>query len=169
MLVDDLAQAIARYEGFYTAGTLAQRNNNPGNLRSWGSYPVVNGYVQFPDAASGWAALRAQVSKNIGRGLNLYEFFGGKPGTYAGYSPSSDGNSPSRYAETVATWLGIRPDKVLSAVNPSAALAVTEPWTAPSTWLTLPEIPELAAVPDWIPYAAAAIAAISLIVLVSEP
>ena len=161
-LVDDLASAIARYEGFYTAGSLAARNNNPGNLRSWGSYPVVNGYVQFPDAATGWAALRAQVTKNIGRGLNLYEFFGGKPGTYAGYSPSGDNNNPNRYAETVAAWLGISPNTVLSAVNPSEAPATTEPWPAPSFGLELPEVP------DWIPYAAAAIAAVSLIVLASD-
>ena len=108
--VDDLAQAIARFEGYYTPGSLAARNNNPGNLRSWGSYPVVNGYVQFPDAAAGWTALRSQVEKNIGRGLNLSEFFGGKPGVYSGYAPSADANNPTNYAQTVANWLGISAD-----------------------------------------------------------
>ncbi|HZT36608.1 MAG TPA: hypothetical protein VFA28_01830 [Bryobacteraceae bacterium] len=113
--VDDLAQAIARYEGYYSPGSVADRHNNPGNLRSWGNYPVVNGYVQFPDAETGWAALRAQVQKNIDRGLNLLEFFGGGNG-YGGYAPSTDSNNPTRYATTVASWLGIPADAPLSSV-----------------------------------------------------
>lgn len=117
-LIDDLANAIARFEGYNKPGSLAARNNNPGNLRSWGSYPVVNGYVQFPDAATGWAALRRQVELNIGRGLNLLEFFGGKPGVYGGYAPATDGNAPRNYAQTVAGWLGISTDQPLSQAAP---------------------------------------------------
>ena len=113
--VNDFAAAIARYEGYYTAGSVAQRNNNPGNLRSWGSYPVVNGFVQFPDAETGWAALRSQVQKNIDRGLTLDEFFSGKSGVYPGYAPAADNNQPSKYAATVATWLGISSDAPLAA------------------------------------------------------
>jgi hypothetical protein len=112
--VEDLAQAIARYEGFYRPGTLAQRNNNPGNLRSWGSYPVVNGFVRFPDEETGWTALRGQVAKNIDRGLSLEEFFGGKAGVYPGYAPAADNNRPLTYARTVANWLGISSDAPLA-------------------------------------------------------
>ncbi len=117
-LIDNLAAAIARYEGFYKPGSLAQRNNNPGNLRSWGDYPVVDGYVRFPDAETGWRALRRQVELNIARGLNLYEFFGGKPGVYPGYAPAADGNQPRTYAATVAGWLGISADQPLKTVGP---------------------------------------------------
>lgn len=126
-LVDDLAAGIARFEGFYAAGSLAARNNNPGNLRSWGSYPVVGGYVQFPDAATGWAALRAQVQRNISRGLTLNEFFGGKAGVYSGYAPSSDGNRPAGYAATVAGWLGIPSDRPLSQLQAAAVAAGGSP------------------------------------------
>ena len=32
-------------------------NNNPGNLRRYGTYPVVNGYVQFPSVRTGLLAV----------------------------------------------------------------------------------------------------------------
>jgi hypothetical protein len=132
-LVQDLAQAIARYEtANFNPATLGMRNNNPGNLRSWGAYPVVNGYVQFPDYATGLAALEQQTQKNIDRGLNLYEFFGGKAGVYGGYAPAADQNQPKTYAETVAGWLGISAAAPLSTVA-SAAPPASSPgfqWTA---------------------------------------
>lgn len=121
-LVEDLANAIARVEsGNFNPTSLAMRNNNPGNLRSWGSYPVVGGYVKFPDYATGLKALQTQVQKNIDRGLTLEEFFAGKAGVYAGYAPAADSNSPSSYARTVASWLGLSTDTPLNAMGSSAA------------------------------------------------
>jgi hypothetical protein len=114
-LVDSLAQGIARFEGFYTAGSLAQRNHNPGNLRSWGTNPVSGGYAVFPDDAAGWDALKRQIQININRGLNLYEFFAGKGGVYSGYAPSTDNNQPIHYAQTVAGWVGLDPTVKLSS------------------------------------------------------
>ena len=79
-LTDSLAQAIARFEGFFTAGSVAARNNNPGNLRSGvgqiGTDP--NGYAIFPDQTTGFQALSNQIQLNISRGLNLNEFFAGQ-------------------------------------------------------------------------------------------
>lgn len=92
--IEDLVQAIARYEGYYSAGSVASRNNNPGNLRSWGDNPVVDGFARFPSADAGFAALRSQVERNIGRGLSLNEFFAGKAGVYPGYAPAADNNRP---------------------------------------------------------------------------
>jgi hypothetical protein len=159
--VDDLAQAIARFEGFYQPNSLAARNNNPGNLRSWGSYPVVNGYVKFPDVATGWGALKVQVLKNIDRGLSLNEFFGGKPGVYSGYAPSSDANDPANYARTVAGWLGISADVPLEAALEDPSLPpdeiVTGGLAAESLWPDL----EFAGVP------AAALEAAAVVGLVS--
>ena len=86
VLINCIAEAIAKQEGYYKIGSLAQRNANPGNLRSWGKRPINGGYAQFlkldgqPDPDAGWAALREQVRKNIARGLTLVEFFAGKPG-----------------------------------------------------------------------------------------
>lgn len=125
-LINGMAAAIARMEGYMDAtgqprsGTIAFNNNNPGNLRAWGNLPTANGYAVFPTAAEGWAALKRQIGLNIDRGLTLYEFFGGKPGVYPGYAPSSDGNKPATYAQFVATQIGIPPDAVISEVVATA-------------------------------------------------
>jgi len=103
------AEAIATQEGYYKPGSIAERHRNPGNLRSWGPLPVERGFVVFPSEDAGFEALQQQIRKNIKRGLTLYEFFGGKPGVYAGYAPDSDGNHSKRYAEFVAARLGIKP------------------------------------------------------------
>lgn len=110
-LVHEIALAIGKMEGFGTPGTVATRNNNPGNLRKWGNVQIIDGFASFPSAAAGWEALRSQVSRNVKRGLTLREFFQGKPGVYPGYAPSSDGNRPSNYAEFVAGSVGIPVDK----------------------------------------------------------
>lgn len=106
-----MALAISWMEGYYKSGTfqpmnsIAYRNMNPGNLRSWGNNPRVQGYVKFPDEQAGWNALYSQIAKNIGRNLTMNEFFGGKPGVYPGYAPSSDNNRPDQYAAFVARYL----------------------------------------------------------------
>jgi hypothetical protein len=121
--IQDLASSIAQFEGFNTPGSLAATNNNPGNLRSWGSNPVVNGFASFPTADAGWAALESQIGQNINRGLTLNEFFAGKPGVYAGYAPAADSNQPAGYAATVASWIGISPDVPLADALDGTAVA----------------------------------------------
>ena len=106
-LVERIAIAISEMEGFNKPGSRAQRQNNPGNLRSWGKTPIVDGFANFPTAAEGWSALRRQIWRNVDRGLTLYEFFGGKPNVYAGYAPDADGNRSRHYAEFVAKRAGI--------------------------------------------------------------
>lgn len=114
VLVDHIADAISYVEGFHRKElTIARRQNNPGNLRSWGKTPVKNGYASFPTPGAGWAALRAQVRKNINRGLTLYEFFEGKPNVYPGYAPAADNNKPRRYAELVSKWVDVPPNVVI--------------------------------------------------------
>lgn len=131
-LVERIAIAISEMEGFNKPGSRAQRQNNPGNLRSWGKTPVLDGFANFPTPAEGWRALRRQVWRNVDRGLTLYEFFGGKRVTdtltvthpdgtveevekkttvvYAGYAPDADGNRSRHYAEFVAKRAGIPVD-----------------------------------------------------------
>lgn len=114
VLVAHIAEAISHVEGFHRKElTIARRQNNPGNLRSWGKMPVKNGYACFPSLAAGWAALHAQVRKNLNRRLTLYQFFEGKPGVYAGYAPAADNNKPHRYAELVSKWVDVPPDVVV--------------------------------------------------------
>jgi hypothetical protein len=114
--IDNFAQAIAIMEGFFKPNSLAARNNNPGNLRSWGKTPIAAGYAAFQSAEQGWNALRAQIQRNIDRGLTLREFFAGKPGVYSGYAPSADKNNPEAYARFVAGRLGVDVDTPLSQI-----------------------------------------------------
>jgi len=147
-LIYRLVQAIAEHEGFFVTEdqakarkikfpTLAQRNANPGNIRSWKDaagrqYPQSMGYVDFVTWASGrfpgaspeelrrraveegWRILRVLVGqyldgKYTGHPPTLYEMFGK-------YAPASDSNDPQNYARVVAGKVGIRPDVPLSEV-----------------------------------------------------
>jgi hypothetical protein len=115
---EDLAQAIGRFEGVNVSGSLAQVNNNPGNLRS-GTGQIgtdSHGFAIFPDMATGYSALDHQIDLNVARGLTLDQFFGGLPGVYAGYAPAADSNNPGQYSQTVAGWLGIDPNVPLTQV-----------------------------------------------------
>ena len=119
-LTQSLSNAIAQFEGYNVPGSVAQRNNNPGNLRSGpgqsGTDP--NGYAIFPDAATGFAALNNQVSLNINRGLSLQTFIGGVPGGYPGYAPSGDNNNVANYVNFLSGKLGIDPNTPLNGLSP---------------------------------------------------
>lgn len=123
-LVARIAVAISEMEGYTKPGSVSERQNNPGNLRQWGATPRVGGYCAFPSPADGWAALRRQIAKNVGRGLTLVEFFGGKANVYPGFAPDADGNRSQHYAEFVGKRVGIPIDVPLyklHAVRESAA------------------------------------------------
>ena len=144
-IVEKIATAISVMEGFPKAGSRANRQNNPGNLRSWGKTPIVEGFANFPTAAEGWSALRRQIWRNVDRGLTLYEFFGGKritdtltvthpDGTveevekkttvvYTGYAPDADGNRSRHYAEFVAKRAGIPVNVPLNKLYDNTSLA----------------------------------------------
>lgn len=124
-LIFRLAYAIALMEGYFALGTIAQRNNNPGNLRRWGSFPTESGFAKFPNQVTGWNALFRQIDLNISRDLTLIEFFSGKPGVYPGYAPAADSNKPVDYALFVNRWLGIDPSTKI----------ITEFWNNPEKFL----------------------------------
>ena len=55
----DLANAIATMEGYYKVGSLANRNNNPGNLIvGIGQIGTDSkGFAVFANASDGWLSL----------------------------------------------------------------------------------------------------------------
>ena len=119
-LVTSLSNAIAQFEGFLVPGSVAQRNNNPGNLRS-GPGQIgtdANGYAIFPDVSTGMSALQNQVQLNINRGLNLNQFIGGVPGGYPGYAPSADNNNVQNYVGFLSGKLGVDPNTPLNGLSP---------------------------------------------------
>jgi hypothetical protein len=115
VLIEVFAQAIATKEGFHKSSkipSIAQRLNNPLCLEHWKDrngrpYPVVNGYVKFPDAETGLAAGRSQCKINIvKRKLTFREFFAGKSKVYEGFCPRKDGKSdPVAYAIDVLRFV----------------------------------------------------------------
>jgi hypothetical protein len=111
-------QAIAREEGFGIPGSRATRNNNPGNLDM---EPWLAGFgarletpisakeeprfAQFPDANSGWAAvkellIRSYVGLTVSRALNKW-------------APPTE-NQTNSYIDNVCGWTGFTPDEVLT-------------------------------------------------------
>ena len=121
-LVSSLAAAIQQMEGWYP-GSLAYRNNNPGNLRpgslAVGAIGTNGGYAVFPDYNTGLAALQGLIQSPGYWGLTLNQFF-------AKYAPAADNNNPATYAATVAAQLGVDPN------TPLSVLAAAESTPAPS-------------------------------------
>ena len=82
-----IAGALALSEG--GPGSIADRNNNPGNLRD----PKTGAYRRFPTKAAGLAAAAAQVQRNLSRGqTTIRTMVEGLP--VAGGSPAAGGTPP---------------------------------------------------------------------------
>ncbi len=107
----DMAMAIRSYEGWYP-GSVSQKNNNPGNLRSWRTQigTSYNGFAIFKSYTDGWNAL-VELLTRASKGLSssykpdfsLRQFF-------HVYAPVSDNNDSDAYAKFVARQLGITID-----------------------------------------------------------
>ena len=109
--VQQLASSIAQFEGFNTLGTIAQRNNNPGNLRyasnQVGAENTVNGqFATFANPQDGWDALTNYIDSNSQ--LTLRDF------TYK-YAPPTENNTSS-YLNFLTQQTGIGADQTLGSV-----------------------------------------------------
>ncbi|EBL1051170.1 lytic transglycosylase catalytic [Salmonella enterica] len=102
-------------------GTLADRNNNPGNIRPVGG----NGFRFFESALQGWEAMKNQ----------LMRYFTGKTTGWAlqtiqdivsTWAPAGDNNDPKKYAQDVAKWMGVSPNTVLNLANPETMAALMQ-------------------------------------------
>ena len=96
--------AIAHVEGYFNGKSISWRNHNPGNLRAWGTAPVVNGYAQFTDAPTGFLALYNDVLANSGK-VTLTQFLNK-------YAPAADSNQPSAYIAAVTEFAGVGADEM---------------------------------------------------------
>jgi len=116
-----LAHVIAIQEGFYKAGTVARRNNNPGNLVYVGQSKAIgqdkNGFCIFATEQDGWDALYFQLmlifdgkSRYYSPEMTIREFVD----VYASSSPY-----PERvaYAERIANYFGVDKNTKLNQLN----------------------------------------------------
>lgn len=102
-------------------GTLADRNNNPGNIRPVGG----NGFRFFESALHGWEAMKNQLmryftGKTTGRALQTIQDI------VSTWAPAGDNNDPKKYAQDVAKWMGVSPNTVLNLANPETMAALMQ-------------------------------------------
>jgi hypothetical protein len=120
------ASAIASFEGFNTSGSVAARNNNPGNLKyagqSGSTGADANGFAIFPNASAGWSALYNQLQSYVNNfpGYSLLQIMAhylGQP------TPTTDsqGNAYT-YAGYVSSSLGVDSGTTLAELASNSAL-----------------------------------------------
>ena len=107
----NLLKAMARQEGFYVIGSVAQRNHNPGNIE-FGSFALRHGatgsdgrFAFFPDDPTGFGAMRDLLQRDyadltIEQALNKW-------------APPVE-NDTSGYIENVCQWTGLKPGTLVS-------------------------------------------------------
>lgn len=91
---------------------LGLRQNNPGNLRSWGSNPVENGFARFGTPEAGLSAMAQQIGLYGNRdGLHSINGIIGK------YAPPNENNTGA-YAAAVSKDTGFDPSAQLNTNDP---------------------------------------------------
>lgn len=90
---------------------LGLRQNNPGNLRSWGSTPVLGGFANFGSAEAGLAAMAQNLQGYGRRGVNSVDAIINR------WAPSSE-NDTASYIRSVAGRMGVKSGEALDLNNP---------------------------------------------------
>lgn len=114
-----LVCAIAAQEGWFVAGSRAQQNCNPGNLRSLpyphDDKPVMKmaGYLYCAKPEIGAAQCLCLVAICIAEGESLVQLINR-------WAPVSDGNNPGVYIANVARWIGLPVDETQPADRQAA-------------------------------------------------
>lgn len=108
-----LAELIAQIEGYNTPGTIANRLNNPGNLRygpnQSGTTQTASGtFATYSSADAGWNDLQAYINNAANQGLTLRQF------VYK-YAPPTE-NDTTNYLNFVSNGLGVSADTPLSQI-----------------------------------------------------
>lgn len=113
--VQKISKGIAKAEGFYVQGSIAQRANNPGDLeRGDIGYGTISGKTIYPSAGQGWNALYVQVQAMLN-------------GTSAYYNPSmsiseiapiyTGNDNATAWAQNVADSVGVDPDTQIGQIT----------------------------------------------------
>lgn len=91
---------------------LGVRNNNPGNLRSWGDAPIKDGFARFKTVQEGISAMAGNLLAYSRRGWTSVSQIISK------WAPPEDNNDTGSYIQTVAKKLGVSPHEKLDLHNP---------------------------------------------------
>lgn len=115
-----LDNAIDQFEGFGQPGTIATRQNNPGDLiygpfaRSMGATGAgSNNIAVFPNSSVGFNAMDQLIQQYAGSGYNIQQLIGAwAPGNAPGNTPQSQQN----YTNFVANQMGVPANTPVSAL-----------------------------------------------------
>jgi hypothetical protein len=153
-----LANLIARMEGWLVPGSLAQVNNNPGNLRYVGQAGTTGsykGYATFSTPEAGWSALERQLRLDAAAGDTVATFINS-------YAPPSE-NDTGNYLRFLVAGLGVPASTPLTSVlgqpaaqvSPSVSLppdygGVTTDFTGEIPYDTAGVLGDLGQIPWWV-------------------
>lgn len=90
---------------------LGLRQNNPGNLRTWGNRAVQNGFAVFSSMSEGLSAMAGNLLSYNKKGINTLR------GIITKWAPPGE-NDTGAYIDTVAKRLGIDPDQKNNMFDP---------------------------------------------------
>lgn len=88
------------------------RQNNPGNLRSWGNTPRANGFAHFGTSQDGLSAMAGNLVKYAERGLTSVRDI------IAKWAPANENNTAA-YIEAVTKRLGVGAGDSLNLKDPA--------------------------------------------------
>lgn len=101
--VSAMSAAIANAEGYNVPGSVAQRSNNPGNIKTGGSIAT------YATPSDGWTALNTQVQRMADGSSQYYA-----PGMTIGQVGDKYSGGDPNWASNVAAALGVSIDTTIS-------------------------------------------------------
>jgi hypothetical protein len=109
-----------------SGASLAERNNNPGNLRDFGDkWQGLKGdpksdhsFCEFESSGFGARAMVKLILNKLQSGYNTLNSL------IANYAPAADGNNPVSYSHTVASALQISPDMYINSSDRALVAAI---------------------------------------------
>lgn len=113
--VERMSRAIAQAEGFYVAGSIPARANNPGDIKvpNWSGAKLGEGISVFPTIGEGWSRLYRQLNL-IASGQSRVYTLGDSIASMSVKWTGSD--NAAAWASIVASALGTETDALLAEV-----------------------------------------------------
>lgn len=108
--LDNIAEAMARFEGFYLPnGSVASRTNNPGNIGNYSGNTNT-----FADVGDGWDALYDWITSHASAHPDWS--FSDLINYYVNGSTTDTSQNAGPYAQYVADYVGVDPSTPVSQV-----------------------------------------------------
>lgn len=99
------------------------RQNNPLNLRHWGTAPIVGGYASFATPQAGIDAAAKQLLLYQGRGIDTLS------GIASTWAPAGDHNNVATYIASLVKRTGYGADRALNLRDPAVLASVLSAMT----------------------------------------